>query len=92
MEHHKNSYFLRLKNALTNNSPLPGKTLVEIWGRERAIIERTCRILSYESNRIELKAHDGTVCVRGSGLVLSQIAAEQLVICGQIDAVELLQG
>ena len=85
-------YFVNLRKSLANNIPVSGKTLVEILGRERVIIENHSSILSYEPDRILLKVKEGQIGVVGRGLVLSQIAGDQLVICGQIDGIELLQG
>lgn len=68
---------------------LPGVPVVELAGECRVLIERHGGVIEYSRERISVKVRYGTVCVCGSGLELTCMTREQLVISGRIDCVQL---
>ena len=68
---------------------LPGVPVVELAGECRVLIERHGGVIEYSRERISVKVRYGTVCVCGSGLELTCMTQEQLVISGRIDCVQL---
>ena len=67
-----------------------GKTLVEIVGKDRIVVEYHRGILCYGSEEILLRASFGQIRIQGSMLQLGCMSREQLCITGCIDLVELL--
>ena len=65
------------------------RTIVEIAGGDRVLIENHSGVMGYSTERILVKVKYGCVCVCGSRLELLRMTREQLVICGCIDAVTL---
>lgn len=65
------------------------RTLVEIWGNRRVLVERHQGILDYGTEEILVGATFGTVRIRGRELRLCCMSREQLFISGKIDSVEL---
>ncbi len=72
-----------------HGEPLPGVPLVELAGENRVLIECHCGVTEYSRERIGVKVKYGQVCVCGSGLELSVMTKERLVISGRIDGIQL---
>lgn len=70
--------------------PWAQKTLVEVVGRERLVIEHHGGIASYGSEEILIRSSFGFVRVRGGGLGLNCMSREQLCVTGRIDEVCLM--
>lgn len=68
---------------------LPGVPLVEVAGENRVLIECHCGVTEYSTERICVKVKYGHVCVCGSGLELTIMTKERVVISGCIHAVQL---
>ena len=62
----------------------PGKTLVEIFGNKRVLIEQHRGLLCYSNSNILVKSGDGSICIEGENLKISCMSSYQLVICGII--------
>lgn len=66
--------------------------LVEIAGYKRVLIENHFGVIAYAPEEIQIKVAYGSIAVSGQKLQFIQIAKEQLVITGQIEAIQLLRG
>ena len=75
-----------------SNQPLPGQTIVEVYGQKRVLIERHMGVTEYSRERIRIKVSYGAVCVCGEALELTRMRAEQLIITGDILGVSLIGG
>ncbi len=69
--------------------PLPGLPLVEIAGDRRVLIEQHCGVTEYGRCRICARVKFGAVVISGSGLELTRMTPQQLIVTGRIDGVHL---
>lgn len=69
--------------------PLPGVPVVELAGEHRVLVERHGGVTEYSREKICVKVSYGQVCVCGSGLELTCMTREQLVISGCIGCIQL---
>lgn len=69
--------------------PLKSRTLVEIYGRERVLVEEHRGIRGYGTECIRIGASFGTLMVEGKDLRLCCMSRAQLVIRGTILGVRL---
>ena len=69
--------------------PLPYVPIVELAGDMRVLIEHHRGVTEYSRERICVKVLYGTVSICGCGLELTQMTREQLIVSGQIDAIQL---
>lgn len=65
------------------------RTLVEIWGKTRVLVERHKGILAYGTKEIVVGATFGMLRVTGQELRLCCMSREQLFISGRIEGVTL---
>lgn len=65
------------------------RTLVEIWGQARVLVEHHRGIRSYGTEEILVGATFGLLRVQGRNLRLCCMSREQLFISGQIEGVAL---
>lgn len=65
------------------------RTLVEVWGQQRVLVEYHRGILGYGSEEILVGATFGAIRIRGAGLRLCCMSREQLFVSGEILCVEL---
>lgn len=65
------------------------RTLVELYGAERLLVERHRGIIGYSGECIRIGATTGTLVVEGEGLRLCCMSRGQLVIRGRICLVRL---
>ena len=63
------------------------RTLIEIYGPDRLLVEQHRGIVSYSPERIRIAATFGIVCVEGEQLRLCCMSRQQLVIRGGLRAV-----
>ena len=68
------------------------KTLVELYGNERVLIEEHRGILSYGDEMIRVGATFGTAVIEGMELRLCCMSRSQLVIRGRIACVRMEVG
>lgn len=66
---------------------LKPRTLIEIYGPDRLLMEQHRGIVSYSPERIRIAATFGIVCVEGEQLRLCCMSRQQLVIRGGLRAV-----
>lgn len=66
-----------------------GKTLLEILGKERLVIERHRGIQCYGTEDILVRTSFGQIHICGKDLGLCCMSKEQLCVTGKIDKVEL---
>lgn len=67
-----------------------GRTLLEIVGKDRLVVEHHRGIQSYSTEEILIRASFGLLEIRGTGLRLCCMSREQLCVMGKIDRVELM--
>lgn len=63
--------------------------IIEIAGNQRVLIENHLSVYGYSSDKICVKVKFGCVCICGSELMIAKMSNEQLVILGDIQAVQL---
>lgn len=83
--------FEAIKN-LSSGMPVEALTrnpLIEVYGRNRVLIENHRGIIGYEDENIMVKTSDGYISVFGSDLKLAYMSKEKLVITGCIFTVAL---
>lgn len=68
---------------------LPGQPLVELCGAERLLVENHRGILEYSREIIRIRVSFGELCILGCNLYLANMTRPQLVICGQIQQINL---
>ena len=68
---------------------LPGTPLVEIYDRNRVLIENHRGVILYDCKEILVKVRYGHISVCGENLKLSTMCKEKLVIRGKICAVTM---
>lgn len=71
--------------------PVPSQPLAELAGDRRLLIEHHRGVTQYSREQICIKVSYGYLQVCGSCLELSRMTAEQLVITGQIQQIQLLR-
>ena len=74
------------------DEPLPGRPLVEIVDHSRVLIENHKGVSEYGREMIRVKVKFGSICVCGTNLELARMTKGQLVICGNIDSIQLCRG
>lgn len=70
---------------------LQGRTIVEVAGDNRVLIEQHFGVRAYCCHKIIVKVQFGCVCIQGNGLELIRMTNEQIVISGKIDTISLLR-
>ena len=75
--------------SVTATESLPRKSLVELWGTERVIIEVHKGICQYSDDKIVVNGSYGSVVIYGVKLKIMRMTKEQIVICGNIQNVTL---
>ena len=71
---------------------LKPRTLAEIYGNERILVEQHRGILGYGEECIRIGTSYGELVVEGRGLRLCCMSRSQLVIRGQIECVRTGEG
>ena len=69
----------------------PSQPLVEIFGDGRILIEHHCGVISYGAEQICVRMRYGILQINGCHLEVAKMTAQQMVITGRIDAVELVR-
>ena len=71
---------------------LQPRTLAELYGNERLLVEQHRGILAYGDEGIRIGASFGAIRVEGADLRLCCMSRQQVVIRGRIDAVRTEEG
>ena len=71
---------------------IPGQSVVELLGGNRALIENHRRVIEYNLARICIRVSFGTVQVLGRNLRLQAMTGRKLLITGEIDRLEICRG
>lgn len=61
-------------------------------GKRRALIENHRGIIEYTDERLRLACGGGEIVVTGSGICLSQVRRDSLIVTGRIDGVSMPRG
>lgn len=67
---------------------IAGMPHLEMMGCRQMYLERHTGILAYSETQIDINTSGGVLRVRGQGLTLTAMTAEELRLGGRIDAVE----
>lgn len=73
------------------DAPIPGQPLIEIAGEKRVLIEKHLGVCNYSRQRIAIKVKYGQILVNGSGLMLSRMSRDAIIITGCIESVHLIR-
>ena len=68
------------------------RTLAELYGKERLLVEQHRGILAYGDECIRIGTAFGSILVEGADLRLCCMSRQQVVIRGRIDAVRTEEG
>ena len=68
------------------------RTLTELYGNERLLVEHHRGIVSYGTEQIRIRATYGYLITEGENLRLCCMNRTQLVICGRIRCVRMEEG
>ena len=79
----------RLFGALEQTKELSKLPLVELAGPNRVLVENHLGVLAYSPNEIQIKLTFGKLSIAGNDLEFMQLNREQLVITGNVDALQL---
>ena len=84
-------HFLELIAAAADlqGEPIPGLPLVEIAGDKRVLIEHHCGVTQYGRCRISVRVKYGAIVIVGTGLELTRMTGQQLIVTGRIEFVQL---
>ena len=72
-----------------NSSLSPIRSLIEICGQSRVLIEHHRGVHSYGRCDISVRVSYGLVCISGESLQLRYLSKEKLVITGKINGITL---
>ena len=70
-----------------SGEPVPGISLVELWGSKRLLVEHHGGVLAYCPEEILITVSYGQLKVTGEELTLSQMTRHRLIIRGKIQGV-----
>lgn len=82
------------KRLLTHEAvsqSLPGVPIAELAGDNRVLIENHEGVVEYGDQRIRIKVTFGLLCICGNALTLRSMSKHQLVVCGDIERIEILR-
>ena len=71
---------------------VPGQSVVELLGGNRALIENHRRVIAYDLSQICIRVSFGTVQVHGRNLRLQAMTGRKLLITGEIDRIDICRG
>ena len=70
---------------------LPGQTVIELIGEGRVFVEGHEGVSAYSGEEVCVQVRFGVAKITGSNLKLTQISKIQLIISGDITAVQLIR-
>ena len=71
--------------------PIPAQPLVELLSDRRVLIEHHKGVLQYGCECIRVGMSFGCVLIEGRALVLTKMNAQQLIISGKIDNIQVIR-
>lgn len=74
---------------LQSSAEAPTRTLLELLGKQRLVVEHHRGIVCYGEEEIVIKASYGLVSVTGKAMRLCRMSQEQLCIRGEIQEIKL---
>lgn len=81
-----------LDSAGLEEEMLPGQTVVELLGDQRALIENHRQVVGYDLTRVCIRVSFGMLQVLGCNLRLRAMTGRKLLITGTIDRIEICRG
>lgn len=89
----RGSWMQRLTETMElEQETLPGRSIIEICGDDRVLIENHRGVRAYGTEEIRIRTTFGCVSIQGACLELGKMSRQQLVIRGKIDHVCLNRG
>lgn len=80
---------VRLLKSDVLSQVVPGLPVVELAGDARLLLENHRGVIEYGDERIGVMVNFGSIAVYGQNLTLQSMTGNQLVICGEIQRIEL---
>lgn len=74
------------------NEPLPAQPLLELCGNCRVLIEHHKGICEYTPTKVRVSVKFGSYCICGTHLEITRLSSDQIVITGNIDMVNVMNG
>ncbi len=92
MKHRKSltQYFLQRMERQGEAAPL--QPILELCGKRRIWIENHCGVKAYSFEQIRIAVRYGHIVINGTGLRLSRMQGQILVITGEIESILLEKG
>lgn len=78
--------------ASRTGEPILRQPLLELCGEHRVLIEHHKGVGEYSTEAVSVKVGFGAIRISGTKLEICRMTAEQLVIAGNIDMIELVKG
>lgn len=69
--------------------PVPGTSLVELFGKSRVLIENHYGIIGYSDTKICARSTWGEIIIEGVCLRIACMTKKQLVVIGEINTIYL---
>ena len=91
MKHNKGVLGHLLDATNLESDLMPGLPILELFGTSRLLIENHISVVEYSNSMICIKMPDAYVKISGKELLLSKLAAESLVVTGDIDQLTFLK-
>ena len=83
--------WLMMRMGLPSELP-PGKTLIEMVGDCRILVENHFGVISYDDENVRVKTSYGELSVHGINLKLACMSKVRLVITGQFFQISFFRG
>ena len=77
------------ENADLHTEPIPGESIVEIYGTNRVLVENHRGISQCTRDEITVRMKKGDIMIFGSCLKIALMSRERVVVCGNISGVLL---
>ena len=78
-----------MEQTALGSESVPGRSIIEIAGERRVLIENHQGVAAYGRERILVNVRFGSVCISGCNLEMVHMTKDQLIIYGRIDSVGL---
>lgn len=88
-QNHNNCAYITVRGGAGLHRKTIQKSLVEIIGTHRVLIENYLSLISYEPEQIVIRARFNTISIQGNNLKLKLMHKERLVVVGEILTVNL---
>lgn len=78
--------------SVFSGGTLPGVSLIEIISDKRVLLEHHHGVCKYTHEQICVKSEFGIIKICGNGLHIKNLSADQVMVVGRIESVQLCRG